>query len=61
MDKQIELQRSRNNAHKTWTELRQIYQGMHPEAKAETHMGIAMIANKYTKMRDIAKEVRQQQ
>jgi hypothetical protein len=33
---------------------------MHPEAKAETHMSISqMIANKYSKMRDMAKEVRQ--
>lgn len=59
MDKQIELQKSRTNALKTWTELKQLYQGMHPEAKAETHMNISMmIANKYTKMRDIAKEGR---
>jgi hypothetical protein len=32
---------------------------MHPEAKAETHMSISQIANKYSKMRDMAKEVRQ--
>ena len=45
---------------KTWTELKTLYQAMHPEAKAETHMSISqMIANKYSKMRDMAKEVRQ--
>jgi hypothetical protein len=32
---------------------------MHPEAKAETHMTVSQIANKYSKMRDLAKEVRQ--
>ena len=32
---------------------------MHPEAKADTHMSISQIANKYSKMRDMAKEVRQ--
>ena len=31
---------------------------MHPEAKAELQMSISQIANKYTKLRDIAKEVR---
>ena len=59
VDKQIELQKSRNNAQKTWTELKALYQAMHPEAKAETHMSISQIANKYSKMRDLAKEVRQ--
>lgn len=32
---------------------------MHPEAKAETQLSISQIANKYSKMRDLAKEVRQ--
>lgn len=32
---------------------------MHPEAKSETLMSISQIANKYSKMRDLAKEVRQ--
>ncbi len=31
---------------------------MHPEAKAEQQMSISQIANKYTKLRDIAKEFR---
>jgi hypothetical protein len=55
------LQKSRNNALRAWTELQNIYQQMHPEAKAETHMSISQIASKYAKLRDIAKEVRQQQ
>jgi hypothetical protein len=54
------LQKSRNNALRAWTELQNIYQQMHPEAKAETHMSISQIASKYAKLRDIAKEVRQQ-
>ena len=60
VEKQLELQKSRNNAQRIWLELKNAYSQMHPEYKAEVHQSISQIANRYTRLRDITKEMRQQ-